>query len=157
MLAHARALGHVFNPITVYWCHLPDGTLECVVAEVHNTYGQRHCYLLRPDETGRAHTDKHFHVSPFLPEQGRYVMRFDRPGQRLGVHVQLRGDDGPLLTAVMTGRRRPATRVQLVRSTLSRPLVPHRVSALIRLHGVALWLRRVPIVARRQHVSKGVR
>ena len=46
MLTQARVLGYVFNPLTVYWCHRPDGTLACVVAEVHNTYRQRHAYLL---------------------------------------------------------------------------------------------------------------
>ena len=50
MLAHARVLGYVFNPLTVYWCHRPDGTLACVVAEVHNTYRQRHAYLLPADD-----------------------------------------------------------------------------------------------------------
>lgn len=49
MLTHARVLGYVFNPLTLYWCHDRDGTPRCVVAEVHNTYGERHCYLLRPD------------------------------------------------------------------------------------------------------------
>jgi DUF1365 family protein len=48
MLTQARVLGYVFNPLTVYWCHRPD----CVVAEVHNTYGQRHAYLLRTDDRG---------------------------------------------------------------------------------------------------------
>lgn len=50
MLAHARVLGHVFNPLTLYWCHTPAGEPLCVVAEVHNTYGERHCYLLRPGD-----------------------------------------------------------------------------------------------------------
>jgi DUF1365 family protein len=50
MLTQARVLGYVFNPLTVYWCHRP----ECVVAEVHNTYGQRYAYLLHPDTRGRA-------------------------------------------------------------------------------------------------------
>src|SRR6185437_15518137 len=63
MLANARALGHVFNPITLYWCWRADSDLECVVAEVHNTYGERHCYLLRPDPRGRADVDKAFYVS----------------------------------------------------------------------------------------------
>lgn len=74
MLAHARVLGHVFNPLTVYWCHGPDGSLRQVVAEVHNTYGERHCYLL-PPETARgdrgargdldvAPVPKEFYVSP---------------------------------------------------------------------------------------------
>ena len=68
MLAQARVLGYVFNPLTVYWCHRPDGTLACVVAEVHNTYRQRHAYLL-PDV--RADVPKRFYVSPFYPVDGR--------------------------------------------------------------------------------------
>ncbi len=152
MLAHARVLGHVFNPITVYWCHRPDGDLACVVAEVHNTYRERHCYLLRPDENGQAETDKQFYVSPFLPNHGRYRMRFDRPGDRLHVRVALHDEhDRPLLTAVVTGRRRPATRRELLRTTLRHPLVPHRVSALIRTHGIGMVLRRIPITPRTPH------
>lgn len=158
MLAHARVLGYVFNPITVYWCHLPDGTLECVVAEVHNTYGERHCYLLRPDTTGHARTGKQFYVSPFLPDRGHYVMRFDPPDERLHVRIELRRDDQPLLTAVLTGNRRSATRRQLVRLLLRRPLVPQRVAALIRWHGLTLWLRRIPLTPRHPHIhQEGVR
>ncbi|MDR7300800.1 DUF1365 domain-containing protein [Haloactinomyces albus] len=149
MLAHARVLGYVFNPITVYWCHHPCGTPACIIAEVHNTYGERHCYLLSPDSTGHAHADKQFYVSPFLPDSGHYVMRFDPPDERLHVRIQLRQEDRPLLTAVLAGRRRRATRWQLVRLLLNRPLVPHRVAALIRRHGLALWLRRIPIVPRK--------
>ena len=55
MLANARMFGYVFNPITVFWCLTSDGVHEvvtCVIAEVHNTYGGRHCYFLVPDETG---------------------------------------------------------------------------------------------------------
>lgn len=151
MLAHARVLGHVFNPITVYWCHHPDGRLECVVAEVHNTYGERHCYLLRPDTGGQAHVDKRFYVSPFLPNHGRYVMRFDVPGERLHVRIQLRDEERPLLTAVMTGRRRPASPARLALLAPVLPFVTRRVSALIRLHGIGLWLRRIPIVPRHPH------
>ena len=80
MLAHARVLGYVFNPLTVYWCHRPDGTLACVVAEVHNTYRQRHAYLL-PDG-GRAEVPKQFYVSPFYPVDGRYRMSLPEPASR---------------------------------------------------------------------------
>ncbi|WP_260613498.1 DUF1365 domain-containing protein [Streptomyces sp. WAC07061] len=83
MLAHARVLGHVFNPLTLYWCHDRSGGLVCVVAEVHNTYGGRHCYLLRPDERGRAEAAKDFHVSPFFGVEGSYRMRLPLPGDRL--------------------------------------------------------------------------
>lgn len=158
MLAHARVLGYVFNPITVYWCHHASGVLACVLVEVHNTYGERHCYVLHPDEDGFARTDKRFYVSPFLPEHGQYVMRVEPPGERLRVRVQLRDDHRTLLTAVLAGRRRPASRRELVRQVLRRPLVPQRVAALIRWHGIGLWLRRIPTRPRRPHVAQeGIR
>lgn len=151
MLANARCLGYVFNPISVFWCYRPDGELECVVAEVHNTYGERHCYLLHPDDAGRVEVDKEFYVSPFLELGGTYLMRFGDPGPKLSVTVALRQNGTTPLTATLRGKRRPATPFALVRMLLRHPLVTHRVSALIRWHGIALWLRRIPIVPRPPH------
>lgn len=156
MLANARLLGYVFNPLSVFWCHHPDGTQACVIAEVHNTYGERHCYLLHPDESGRAETDKDFYVSPFLTVDGRYRMSLRPPGERLALSVTLRqtGPDGrtaTALTATVVGSRRAATPAALVRMLLRRPLTTYRTSALIRRHGIALWLRRVPVVRRPKH------
>ena len=68
----------------MFWCLDATGVLECVVAEVHNTYGERHCYLLRPDADGRAGADKAFYVSPFFAVDGRYDIRTrldGRPGR----------------------------------------------------------------------------
>ena len=109
MLASARVLGHVFNPITVYWCHRPDGTLACVVAEVHNTYGERHGYLLHPDAAGRARTAKEFYVSPFFPVDGEYAMVLPEPDERLALTVTLRREGAPALAATVVGARTPAT------------------------------------------------
>lgn len=151
MLANARCGGHVFNPLTVYWCHRADGRLECVVAEVHNTYGGRHCYLLRPDARGVAEVDKRFYVSPFLTVDGTYTMRVPPPGERLAVAVTLRQHGRVAFAATLTGRRRPATPQQLARLVVRWPLVTLRTAALIRGHGVALWLRRLPVTPRRTH------
>ena len=76
MLANARFLGYVFDPLTVFWCFAADGSLRCVVAEVHNTYGERHAYLLRPEADGTAEVGKEFYVSPFNDVSGRYDFRF---------------------------------------------------------------------------------
>jgi uncharacterized protein len=158
MLANARVLGYVFNPLTVYWCYRPTGELACVVAEVHNTYGERHCYLLRPDDAGRAETGKAFYVSPFLPVAGRYRMRLPVPADRLSVAISLVRDERTVFTATLTGTGRPATRAAILRTTLARPFMPQQVSALIRRHGLALWLRRVPVQPRTPHVhEEGVR
>ena len=158
MLTNARAFGHVFNPITVYWCHDPENKPVCVVAEVHNTYGERHCYLLHPDPAGRVETDKAFYVSPFLTVEGRYVMRVPRPAERLSVAISLRQGQRTPFSASLTGQRRPATPWALLRLLLRHPLPTHWVSALIRRHGIALCLRRLPVVPRRPHtVQEGVR
>lgn len=158
MLTNARVLGYVFNPLTVFWCHFPDGTLACVVAEVHNTYRERHAYLLRPDEAGRAATDKVFYVSPFLPVDGQYRMRLPTPADRLSLTISLVRNDRTVFVATLAGTARSADTAGIVRAALTRPLMPHRVSALIRRHGVALWLRGLPVVPRPPHAHQdGVR
>jgi DUF1365 family protein len=154
MLASPRSFGHVFNPITVFWCWRSDGVLECVVAEVHNTYGERHCYLLRPDPCGRAEVDKAFYVSPFLELAGAYEMHVSAPGARLSVAVDLRQRGRTVFHASLDGARRPADRRHVVRMMLHRPLGTYGVSALIRRHGIALWMRRIRIHPRPQHTPE---
>ncbi|MEU8518736.1 DUF1365 domain-containing protein [Streptomyces sp. NBC_01216] len=155
MLAHARVLGHVFNPLTLYWCHDRAGTPVCVVAEVHNTYGERHCYLLRPDEHGAADVPKDFYVSPFFAVEGSYRMRLPLPGDRLDLTVQLRHDDGTRpFTATVRGRHRPAGPRALLRLALTHPWSTAAVSAGIRFHGVLLFLRGLPVRPRPAHPTQ---
>lgn len=158
MLANARVLGYVFNPLTVYWCHHPDGELACVLAEVHNTYRERHCYLLGPDAADRTETAKRFYVSPFLTVAGSYRMALPVPDERLRIAITLRQHGRTALAATLVGRRRPATPATLLRMLARHPLVPQRTAALIRRHGVALWLRRLPVIPRPPHApQEGVR
>ncbi|WP_414637713.1 DUF1365 domain-containing protein [Actinomycetospora sp.] len=154
MLAHPRTLGYVFNPLTLYWCHEGAGALTAVVAEVHNTYGGRHHYLLDVDGDGRARVDKAFYVSPFFPVDGEYRMRVPEPRESLAATVVLRRPDdrGGLVTAFVAtvrGRRRPASRRAVVAALLRHPVVTHRVSLAIRRRGIALWARgQLPVIGR---------
>ncbi|WP_418961242.1 DUF1365 domain-containing protein [Streptomyces tritici] len=145
MLAHARVFGFVFNPLTVFWCHDSSGSLVCVVAEVHNTYGQRHCYLLRTDEAAEAEVDKEFYVSPFFAVEGRYRMRLPLPGERLGLTVHLEHDGDRGFTAVVRGVRRPASVPALLSAAVRRPWSTAAVWAGIRRHGIHLLLRGLPV------------
>jgi uncharacterized protein len=154
MLANARSLGYVFNPITLYWCSLPDGRPECVVAEVHNTYGERHCYLLRPNPEGWAETAKDFYVSPFIAVHGEYEMRVSRPGRDLAVAVSLRQHGEIVFAVELHGTRHALTRRRLVATLLRHPFGSYRISTLIRLHGIRLWLGRIPVQPRTPHVAK---
>ena len=154
MLAGARVLGHVFDPLSVFWCYGSDGILVCVVAEVHNTYGERHAYLLRPDEAGTAVTDKGFYVSPFFDVTGSYELRFTLTPDLVATTVTLRRHDAVAFSATFRGRPEPATRPALRRLLIRQPLMPQRISALIRVHGIWLWLHRLPIRSRPHHTPQ---
>jgi len=142
MLAHARVLGYVFNPLTVYWCHRPDGTLACVVAEVHNTYRQRHAYLL---PGVRAEVPKQFYVSPFYPVDGRYRMSLPEPDASLALSVRLDRPDGHSFAATVRGRAVPFATV------LRHPWSTGAVSLRIRWQGLRLYLRGLPVIPRPAH------
>lgn len=147
-LMNARAFGYVFDPLTVFWCHDRRGDLRCVVAEVHNTYGQRHAYVLQPDERGRAEVDKAFHVSPFHQVEGRYRLRLPEPADALDLRITLLLDARPPFHAALTGHLLPVTARTVLRANLRAPLSPLLTSARIRRHGIALWARGLPITPR---------
>jgi DUF1365 family protein len=150
MLTQARVLGYVFNPLTVYWCHGPD----CVVAEVHNTYRQRHAYLLRTDDRGRAEVPKQFYVSPFYPVDGRYRMSLPEPGATLALSVRLDRPDGHSFAASVRGRAVPATARALLAAVVRYPWSTAAVSVRIRWQGVRLYLRGLPVIPRPAHQSQ---
>lgn len=153
-LAHARSLGYVFNPLTVYWCYDRTGRPVCTVAEVHNTYGAQHRYLLRPDGQGRSEAAKEFYVSPFFPVDGHYRMLLPVPGERLALTVQLEREGGRPFTATVRGTRRPASGTTLLRAAATHPLSTLAVSAHIRYQGVRLWLRGLPVHPRPDRTSR---
>lgn len=153
MLAHARVLGHAFDPLTVYWCLAPDGRLLAAALEVHNTYAGRHTYLVDLDEDGRASVDKRFYVSPFNDVSGSYAVRLALGPDRVLVAVRLEREGQAVLSASVTGTPRAATRSALLTTAASHLLMTYRVTALIRWHGVRLWLRRLPVVPRPHPIS----
>jgi DUF1365 family protein len=146
MLTTARTLGHVFNPITVFWAYDGAGARSAVVAEVHNTYGGRHAYLLRPDGDGYAEADKALYVSPFYPVDGRYQLQVSEPGESVSLRVTLRRDGDEPFVATLRGQRRAVTAANVLRATLRYPSA--RSSARIRWQGVRLWWKGLEVVPR---------
>ena len=147
LAANARAFGYCFNPISVWWCWDRDGDLAATVVEVHNTYGDRHAYLVDTDEQGRGSVAKQMYVSPFHGTDGTYRVAAPVPSDRLAIAVTLDSDDGATFSASLTGRRTDVT-------PLRAAPVAIRHSVLIRIHGIWLWLRRLPIRPRPDHHQK---
>lgn len=158
MLANARTLGYVFDPLSVYWCYAEDGRLEGVLAEVHNTYGERHGYVVDVDERGSGRAGKELYVSPFFGVFGDYELKFVLGADKVGAFVTLKQEDRVVFTGSFTGRPVPLTLGRMLGVAVTQPLMPQRVALLIRVHGLWLWLKRLPVVRRRPHLEqKGAR
>jgi len=149
MAAMPRAFGFCFNPISVFWCLGDDGRERAVVVEVHNTYGDRHAYLVHPAERGHARTGKRMYVSPFHGTDGHYELVVPFPRDRIDVSVTLHTDDGAHFGAWLHGEPTDTTPLRAAPAAL-------RTAALIRAHGVWLWARRLPVRPRPDHHQEGV-
>jgi len=147
-LMHARVLGYVFNPLSVYWCHDARGVLRCVIAEVHNTYGGRHAYLLPPSGERPAMVDKKLYASPFNGVDGHYLVSAPVPDEQLNIRISLHRDSQPVFVATLCGTRRSAGIGQILTMQIIAPLAPLMNALSIRVQGMLLWLRRVPVVPR---------
>ncbi len=144
LLAQPRMLGHVFNPVSFWLAHDGEGALRTVIAEVTNTFGDRHSYLCaREDHAPITRHDtlsarKIFHVSPFQPIEGGYEFRFDIRPDRIGIWIDYSRGNGGLI-ATLTGRRKPLSSAGIVLASLRRPLGSRRVLGLIHWQALKLW------------------
>ncbi len=149
-----RVLGHAFKPVSFWYCHRHDGTLRAVIAEVNNTFGERHCYVLDGPTLAfgvEQRASKVFHVSPFCDLRGTYRFRFMRTDLadavstgRVLVRIDVDDDAGPLLTTSVGGVSRPLTSAGLRRVLWRMPLAVSGVLLRIHWHALRLWIKRVP-------------
>lgn len=144
LLAQPRILGHVFNPVSFWLCRDDRGVLRVVIAEVTNTFGDRHSYLCHHDdlrEITKLETisaQKIFHVSPFQPVDGGYTFRFDITPARVDITIDYSRGNGGLI-ATLNGDRKPITNGSILRAALRRPFGSRRVLALIHWQALKLW------------------
>jgi DUF1365 family protein len=146
LLAMPRMLGYAFNPLSIWFCHAPDGRLQAIVYEVNNTFGQRHSYLIEvagaADDLVTQRCDKQMYVSPFLGMALHYRFRITPPGERLGVGISVHdADDAAMLNARLDARQRPLTDGQLLRAFVTHPLLTLKVVAGIHWEALRLWIK----------------
>jgi uncharacterized protein len=146
LLCMPRTFGFSFNPLSVYFCYSEDGALAAVIYQVHNTFGERHAYVLPATTTnGSIHQScrKSFYVSPFMAMDLDYDFRLLPPGEGLALAIRAKGTAGPVLNAAAAGRREVLTDAALLRLALSVPAVTWKVISAIHWEAVRLLLKGV--------------
>ncbi len=150
LLCMARTFGYDFNPLSVYFCHRADGALAALIYQVHNTFGERHSYVLPAagaPEAGQS-CAKMFFVSPFMAMGLRYEFRVAPPGERLALAIRASGPDGPVLRAALSAQRRDLTDASLLKAGLAVPAIGLKTMAAIHWEAARLWLKGVPYLGR---------
>lgn len=147
LLTQPSFLGHNFNPVS-FWLAMRDGALLAVIAEVNNTFGDRHNYLCHlpgfaPIPAGeRITATKLMHVSPFQDVSGAYHFNFHVTPSRIAIRIaQEDGDEGVIAT--LTGPRARLTNARIIAATLRRPFGTLRTVALIYWQALRLKLKGV--------------
>ncbi|MEP7154608.1 MAG: DUF1365 domain-containing protein [Betaproteobacteria bacterium] len=155
-----RLLGYVFNPISIWYCFDRQGQLRAALAEVSNTFGERHNYLVvhedqRPIRPGDWLTSrKVFYVSPFCDVKGHYRFRFEQVDARAFAQIDYydgtdaEADEGKLIVTTVHGVPQPLTSTSAFRAFIGHPLMTFGVVARIHWHAMKLWLKRVPFFSK---------
>ena len=146
LLCMPRVLGHVFNPISIYFCHRANGALAAMIYEVNNTFGERHSYLIpvadTAEETIHQSCDKAFYVSPFMDMAMRYDFGMTRPGETIATTVHGKDPAGALLiAAAFSGVRRELTDASLASALMRYPLLTLKVVAAIHIEAAKLVIK----------------
>ena len=154
LLCMPRILGYAFNPISIYYCHAPDGSLQALLYEVNNTFGDRHSYLI-PVAPGHGEIleqtcPKALHVSPFMDMDLDYTFKIAVPGEQIAVAIVTGNSQGPILTAHLSGRRRSFTDAALARLFVTHPLLTLKVIAAIHWQALRLVLKGIALRPRPQ-------
>lgn len=145
LLCMPRILGFVFNPISVYYCYDRNDALAALIYEVHNTFGQRHSYLIpvdsKQDELVEQKCLKAFYVSPFVDMNIAYAFRVQPPTERIALTIEGSDAQGPVIVASLAGIRRSLTDAVLLGAFFSFPFMTFKVVAGIHWEALKLWVK----------------
>lgn len=147
---YPRILGFVFNPLSLFYCLDSQGRCYAVVHEVHNTFGERHAYVLPVTHTKNStewivqNADKELFVSPFAHMNMSYQFRLNQPEETQVIVIRASDNDNVVITASYTAKRKMLTAAQLFRQFLRFPFQTYKVVLGIHWEALRLYIKGVP-------------
>lgn len=144
LLTHCRVAGYVFNPVSFFYCFDRRDRLALVVAEVNNTYGERHVYVLPVDGGTVPSEKKAFHVSPFFGLDGTYHFSVPPPADTVDVGIDLTVGAARQFRARLRLEKKRLSDGAVLAALLRYPLVTAQVMAAIHVEALRLWWKGVP-------------
>jgi DUF1365 family protein len=149
-----RLTGFAFKPVSFWICCRTDGSPQAIIAEVNNTFGDRHVYLLETPEGYRngqtLRCEKTFYVSPFCEARGEYHFRFfhsAQPESPFLARIDYFLDGAHVLATSISGKSQLLTQRGAFFLWLRQPLASLAVLLNIHWQALLLWrkgLRLVP-------------
>jgi len=146
-----RVWGYTFKPVSFWYGYSLEGELKVILVEVNNTFGQRHCYLIKSPQLGREYSiDKVFHVSPFIETTGEYKFRFmfsskhmtqSLEGNKALVRIDYHDSDGLLLKTSVSGQLAKITKNNIRRALWGYPWLTMGVILRIHYQAFQLWMK----------------
>ena len=152
LLTQLRYLGFVMNPVSFFYCYESDNeTVSAIVAQVNNTpWGEEHLYLIQSSGSKRSKTisidqlTKEFHVSPFMPMDMEYSMKFTPPAEKLAVCMTNYKQNQKALDVVMNLERKKIKTMNLISVLLSYPLISFKVFSAIYWEALKIHWKKIP-------------
>lgn len=148
---YPRICGYTFNPLSLFYCLDKNGDALAILHEVHNTFGERHTYVLPVQTEGTSSgkwihqtSDKALFVSPFAHMNMQYQFRLNVPDERQVVVIRVHDEQGHLITASYAAKRQALTASSLLKYFFTIPLLTMKVVAGIHWEALRLWLKKVP-------------
>ncbi len=145
-----RTFGYMFNPVSFWYFLSGEDKLVAVLAEVNNTFGERHFYwTLNQENSGRLRkrSEKVFHVSPFFPREGFYDFDFQyqlaaaKPKIKSIINYFNKSDE-LLLATWIEGTPSPLTQKSLRALFFKYGLLSMLVISRIHWQALILWLKK---------------
>lgn len=151
LVAMPRVLGYGFNPVSFWLGRNSDQKVVVILAEVHNTFGEKHSYLCchddhRPfDDNDLFFSHKCFHVSPFLPRKGHYRFNFIVREHLFSAKIDYFNEDNRhQLSTALTAQPTLLSRQKLRLAFWQYPWVTLKSITMIHYQALRLWLKKTP-------------